>query len=137
MSPEQAKAILSIWPNHEDVTPAVKKTINTGILVEDTSAAECSMAKRRPNLDFHKMGIPNGSVLVSKTENSEEAEVISNRQVKFRGEEMSLTAATRIAKNVNYTNRPCPNWSYENRNLSEIYRETFPESLGERDEDSD
>ena len=77
---------------------------------------------RSPNLDFEQMRIPVGSVLVS-TKTGEEATVLPNNRVTFRNENMSLSAAT--DKTVGYRTNPCPQWTFEGRNVGDIYRETY------------
>ena len=77
---------------------------------------------RSPSLDFEQMGIPVGSVLVS-TKTGEEATVLPNNRVTLRNETMSLSAATE--KTVGYRTNPCPQWTFEGRNVGEIYRETY------------
>lgn len=77
---------------------------------------------RGPNFNLEEMGIPVGSVLVS-TRTSEEATVVPNNRVTFRNENMSLTAAT--TKAVGYHTNPCPRWTFDGRNLSDIYDEKY------------
>ena len=77
---------------------------------------------RSPSLDFEQMGIPVGSRLVSE-KTGEEATVSPNNRVTFRNENMSLSAATK--KTVGYRTNPCPQWTFEGRNVGEIYRETY------------
>ena len=81
---------------------------------------------RRPNLNFVEMGIPIGSRLAS-VKTGEEAIVVSQNRVTFLGEEMSLTAATRRTVGRMH---PCPQWTFEGRNLSEIYEETYGKKPG-------
>ena len=78
--------------------------------------------KRSSNLNFEEMGVPVGSVLVS-TRTSEEAMVVPKNRVTFRDENMSLSAAT--ASIVGYQTNPCPHWTFEGRNLGEIYQATY------------
>ncbi len=76
---------------------------------------------RRPKLDFAEMKIPVGSRLVS-VKTGKEAIVATHNRVKFRGEEMSLSAATEMT--VGRTH-PCPQWTFNGRNLRAIYEETY------------
>ena len=77
---------------------------------------------RSPNFDFEQMGIPVGSGLVS-TKTGEEATVVPNNRVTFRNRNMSLTAATQ--RIMGYHTNPCPQWTFEGRNLRDIYEETY------------
>ena len=87
-------------------------------------------AKKRPNLDFHKMGIANGSELVFAFPNEGEhitATVVSYRKVLYAGEEMYLTPATQRAMGHDKPIPPTGYWEYEGRLLKEIYDKTFPQ----------
>ena len=77
---------------------------------------------RRPNFNFDEMRIPVGSRLVSE-KTGEEATVFSNNRVTFRNERMSLSDATE--KTLGYRTNPCPQWTFEGRNVGDIYRETY------------
>ena len=76
---------------------------------------------RSPNLNFGEMRIPVGSRLLS-TRTGQEVIVVSQNRVTFLGENMSLSAATE--KIVGYRTNPCPHWTFEGRNLRDIYEET-------------
>ena len=77
---------------------------------------------RSPNLNFGEMRIPVGSRLLS-TRTGQEVIVVSQNRVTFLGENMSLSAATE--KIVGYRTNPCPHWTFEGRNLRDIYEETY------------
>jgi hypothetical protein len=47
------------------------------------------------------------------------------RTVNFRGNETSLTNATRIILDNNYNLAPVPYWTYNGRKLKSIYDETY------------
>ena len=70
------------------------------------------------------MGIPVGSELVSVV-NGEIVTVVSDRTVSFRGEEVSLTSATRTILDGSYNVAPNPYWTFNGRKLREIYNETY------------
>jgi len=121
IDPEQAIAILRLL-NTEDATKEVTGQ-SSGIDPESVQAAEV-LKSRRPNLNFTEMGIPEGSVLHS-TEDDSTATVIAPKKVSFRGEEMSLTAATRILLGLDYSVQPSPYWTFSGRSLRDIYNETY------------
>ena len=124
IDPEQPAAILKLLMRmgSEDVTPSVNDE-NRSIPENERGTSE-TLRRRRPPLNFSEMGIPKGSILRSVNGN-DTAEVISERKVIFRGEEMSLTQATQVAREIDYHVAPCPNWMFEERSLREIYRETY------------
>ena len=121
VEPEQVEAILRILPG-SDVTPQIEKETESLDVSDRESLA--NMKRRRPNLNFTQMSIPIGAILIS-VDTQEEAEVIADKRVRFRGEEMSLTAASSAALELDYGVPPCPRWTYETRNLSDIYQETY------------
>lgn len=122
MDAECAKAILEVWPNSEEVTPEFNQEEGNA----DADAVK-RVRRRRPNMNFIEMGILAGSILVC-VHNGEEATVVDERKVRFRDEETSITQATRLALGLG-ASRSIPvirrQWSYEGRNLSEIYEETY------------
>lgn len=123
----QVKALLKIWPNAKDVTPEIERDLEKDLSAEEKEDVR-KFKRRRPNLNFRVMGIPDGSELVSTNGADEKAVVRGERKVSFRGEEMSLTKATNMVFELDYSVNPCPHWTFEGRNLSDIYQETFPES---------
>ena len=111
----------------KDVTPDVNKD-NEEIPEVERSSSE-TLRKRRPKLDFVEMEIPIGSCLEytepMKGENT--VVVTDSKKVRFRDEdrEISLTEATkRLTGRENVA--PTPYWSYNGRNLRDIYNETYP-----------
>ena len=122
IDPEQAVAVLNLIPG-DNVTPAVNETNNA--ISEAERGASGILRKRRPNLNFREMGIPTESTL-EPTSGDETAIVVDERKVRFRGQEMSLTEATRLRENLSYSVAPTSYWLYEGRHLSDIYAETYP-----------
>ena len=66
----------------DDVTVAFEKGLDADVTAEEKASAEVAKVKRRPRIDYHELGIPNGSVLHFKGQD-EQATVISNRKVSF------------------------------------------------------
>ena len=121
------EALLKIWPDARDVTPEIERDLDKDLSSEEKEDVR-KFKRRRPNLNFKTMRIPDGSELVSTNGAHEKAIVIGEKKVSFRDEEMSLTAATKMALDLDYAVPPCGHWTFESRNLSDIYREVFPES---------
>ena len=122
IDPSQVEAILRVWPG-KDVTPQVNKEVEEELDSGDREAVR-RFKSGRPNLNFTEMGIPVGSTLVS-LETKEKATVIADKKVLFREEEVSLTAATKAALELERSVAPTPHWIYNNRILKEIYDETY------------
>jgi hypothetical protein len=121
IDPEQAIAILRLL-NTEDATKEVSGQ-KSNIDPESVQAAEV-LQSRRPNLNFLEMGIPIESVLHSAEDDSTTI-VIAPKKVRFRDEEMSLTAATRLMLGLDYSVAPGPYWTFNGRSLRDIYNETY------------
>ncbi len=121
IDPEQAIAILRLL-NTEDATQEVADQ-QTDIDPESAQAAEV-MRSRRPNLNFHEMGIPDGSILYSVDDDST-ATVTGPKKVMFRDQEMSLTAATRLVLGLDYSVQPGSHWTYNGRRITDLYNETY------------
>ena len=75
-------------------------------------------------MNYFKMGIPKGSELECNY-NGETCTVESERKIKFRGEEMSLTNATKVIMDIKHSIQPAPYWVFNGRNLLEIYNDTY------------
>ena len=83
-------------------------------------------------MNFHELGIPNGSVLVSK-DGSSKVTVVGEKKVDFQGTVCSLTAATRKVLGLadDYPLQPSPHWTFNGRSVKDIY-DDFHESVDEQ-----
>lgn len=122
IDPGQAIAIIKLL-EIENVTPQVEREAEVVDQV-DREAGEAYAAKKRPRMNFQQMGIPIGAELVSNN-NGETVIVRSDRTVEFRGNETSITNATRIILDNSYNVAPSPYWTYNGRKLKDIYDETY------------
>ena len=119
---DQAIGLLQIICS-EDVTPQIKDELDKVDEVS-RSASKTFSRGRRQRFNFQEMNIGTGSILRSNF-NEEICEVIDKKNVIFRGEEMSLTAATRLKLDNSYNVAPGNYWIFEGRKLREIYNETY------------
>lgn len=119
----QAIAIIKLL-EIENVSPLVEK--EDDIIDESEIDAGKAYAKKRPRMNFDEMGIPNGAELIFNN-TGEVAYVVSDRMVRFRDEETSLTNATRLALGEGYAYHvaPGPYWSHNGKKLRDIYNETY------------
>lgn len=122
---EQPKAILELF-NREDVTEEVSEEIENDLTEED-KAASLKAQSRRPPLNFTEMGMSIGDVLVWREDPTLSATIVSDKKVRFEGEEYSLSALSAKLKGgkAQYI---CPSayWLYNERLLGDIYDETYP-----------
>jgi hypothetical protein len=121
ITPQQAIAILKLL-HVEDVTAEI--AVETGTVPETDKAAAEAFTARRPVMNFHEMGIPNGSLLTFSDE-ATTATVVGPKKVLFNGEAISLTAATQQIKGLPYAVQPSPYWTFGGKVLKAIYDETY------------
>jgi hypothetical protein len=124
VEPERVIAILKLL-EVVDVTREFEASLESSVTVIDRQSAQTLKEARRPRMNFHELGIPDGSVLISKA-GDHQAIVISDRKVQFNDEEMSLTAATRKILGLahDYPLQPSPYWTWNGKTVKEIYEET-------------
>lgn len=108
----------------ENVSPLVEQEAD--IIDESEIDAGKAYAQKRPKMNFIEMGIPVGAELVFNN-NGEIATVVSEKTVRFRDEETSLTNATRLALGEGYAYHvaPGPYWRFNGRKLRDIYNDTY------------
>jgi hypothetical protein len=124
----QAIAILKLL-HVQDATAEIENQPTTLEKSEVNAGIQYSK-KKSPNLNFDEMQIPVGSVLTCKS-SPLTATVLNSKKVEVNGEEMSLTAATRQALDIQYSVAPCPYWLFNGQSLSEIYDNTYNQSSEE------
>jgi len=122
---EQAKAILELF-HHEDFTEAFKDEIEDDLTPDDKEAVK-KAKPRRPPLNFHEMGLHDGDTLVFVEDPSITAEIIGPKRVRSGDDkDISLTALTTKLRNTKYACQPTPWWTFDGKNLNDIYDETYP-----------
>jgi hypothetical protein len=111
----------------ENVTTEFGKKIDLEIEAVDKESAQKYKA-RRPIMNFHLLGIPNGSILVSE-DGKHLAVVVEERKVKFDDVVCSLTAATRTVLGLpdDYPIQPSPHWTFNGKKVIDIYEEFHSE----------
>lgn len=126
INPEQAIVILQLLDRSEDLTITIQEEINNDLTEIDKAAGERMKRARRPSLNFIEMGISVGEKLIYiKDDYVLEATVCGSRKIIFDGKETSLTAATRELLGLQHDVQPTPYWSYNGKNLMDIYNETY------------
>lgn len=96
------------------------------VQIENTTeiaTADQTEAKRNPRFTFSDMKIPIGATLVFWQDEEIKAVVTKSNKVVYKGQEQSLSALTRDL--IGYIVRPLQYWSYEGRNLLEVYEEVY------------
>lgn len=103
----------------------ILEAFNEGDLTSEIVEIQEQIRKRRPPLDYHRMGIADGEVLTYDFDPSITVTVASDKKVIYDGKETSLTAATKQILGVTRDLQPTTYWSYRGKNLKDIYEETF------------
>lgn len=108
----------------DDITAEFEHTIESDLPDADKQSALAVKRSMRPPMNFHELGIPSGSVLVSK-DGEQQAVVVAEKKVNFAGVVSSLTAATRklMGLSDDYPIQPSPHWTFNGRTVKEIYEE--------------
>ena len=121
----QAKAILELF-HHTDVTEEVTDEIQSD-LTDDDKAASAKAQPHRPALNFYEMGMQKGDVLIWKDDPSITVMIVSERKVSYQGEETSISSLSAQLKGYKSKHiAPGPHWLYKDKELSDIYDETYP-----------
>jgi hypothetical protein len=124
ISPHQVIAILELF-NNKNITQEISTEIENNLTDADIAAMENSKQFRRPVLNFIEMGIPIGSKLVYAKDKSISVVVISDRRICWDGNEYSLTYVTKQLLGITKPRQPTRYWLYDDRNLQDIYNETY------------
>ena len=119
---DQAVAILSLFG--ENVAARVNEADEAKIKPAELDAGKRLKRARLPNLDFHEMGLGNGSELVLVHNENLIVTVCGPKKVMCQGEEMSLTRATKTLHDE-WRGGLTKHWLSDGRSLSDIYRETY------------
>jgi hypothetical protein len=124
IEPERVIAILRLL-KVDEITNQVERTIDSDIPAADKQSAETLKQSRRPRMNFHELGISNGSTLVSTEDPAVTVQVVDERKVQYEGTVCSLTAGTRKVLGLadDYALQPSPFWTFNGKVLKVIYDE--------------
>lgn len=123
IDPEQAIAILKLL-RFDDITLQFEQQMEAELEAIDKQSAQTYKRRQRPPMNFHDLGMPNGSILLSK-DGQLQVIVVGEKKVELQGVVCSLTEATR--KLLNMPNgaaiQPSPYWLFDGRTVKEIYED--------------
>jgi hypothetical protein len=126
INPEQAIAILQLLDKSKDITNEIVEEINNDLTEVDKAAGKKLKIARRPPLNYLEMGIPLGSKLeFNRDGETFTVEVSDAKKVNYNGMDKSLTAVTKELLGVEHALQPTSYWTYNGKNLMEIYNETY------------
>jgi len=124
IDPYRAIAILKAFGG-TDVRQIVEEELASGVSNEEQEATR-RYAKKRPKFSFPALGIPEGATICLIEDPEKTATVTSKNTVDFGGEDLNLSALTKQLLGFEYNVAPLPHWSYNGRNLSDIYNDVYP-----------
>lgn len=130
IDPEQAIAILKLL-RIDDVTKQFEQQMEADLEAIDKQSAQNYKRRQRPPMNFHDLGIPNGSILISK-DGQIQVTVVDEKKVDMAGTICSLTAATRKLLGLadNAAIQPSPYWIFNGETVKELY-ENYHNAIGE------
>ena len=121
----QSKAILELF-HHTDVTEEVTDEIQND-LTDDDKAASVKAQPHRPALNFYELGMQKGDVLIWKDDPTVSVSIVSERKIRYKGEETSISALSAQLKGYKSKHiAPGAHWLFNDKLLSDIYDETYP-----------
>jgi hypothetical protein len=106
----------------DDITQEFEKSIEAETSEADKQSAQALKRAMRPRMNFHELGMTNGSVLISK-DGQHQCTVVDEKKVEFNGAVESLTSATRKMLSLpdDYPLQPSPHWTWNGKTVKEIY----------------
>jgi hypothetical protein len=88
---------------------------------------DTSKVVRRSVFDFFEMGIPRNAILHFERDPAISVKVIDNKQVEYDGKPHAFSRLTaQLLKSRSKYAHPTPYWTYDGKNLRDIYNETYP-----------
>ena len=130
----------------QDVTNEVNGEVRSSLPADEAAAMENNeemvRRARRPNLDFHLLGINDGERMYWKDDPTKFVTVCSERKVWFNGKQCYLTTATKEILGTTAPTAPAPYWLYNGKILKDIYDSFYEptdgtDSTDEGEENSD
>ncbi len=121
IEPERVIEVLKLL-KVSDITTEFEKKLDAETGAADKQSAEALKNTKRPRMNFHELGISNGSVLVFK-DGSTQVTVVEEKKVDFNGTVCALSVATKKVMGLpdDYSIQPSPYWTYNGKTIKEIY----------------
>lgn len=128
IEPDRIIAVLKLL-KVDDITTQFEEQLEADIEAVDKQSSQNFKNTKRPRMNFHELGIPNGSIIISK-DGTAQAEIVAEKKVKFNEQICSLTEATRKILNLpeDYPLQPSPHWTFNGKTIKEIYEEFHSEA---------
>lgn len=125
IEPEQVISILKLLgPN--DATDQIKQELNENVSQAEKDSGD--KLKRKPNMDFHELGIKTGETLSFVDDDDITVEVCGPKKVMYQDKEYFLTAVTKEILGLDYGVQPSPKWKYNGKLLKDIYDDYYSDN---------
>ena len=95
LEPERVSAVVQ-GLKVDDITQQFEQTIELDIPSADKQSAQALKRSMRPPMNFHELGIPNGSILISK-DGEHQCTVVGEKKVDYCGTVSSPVSYTHLA----------------------------------------
>lgn len=107
----------------DEITTQFEKQLEEDMEAIDKQSAKNFKKKKLPNMNFHELGMPNGSELIFKKDGQMKVTVVSEKKVEFNGDIYSLASVTKKLLKLpdDYPLRPSPYWIFNRKTVKEIY----------------
>ncbi len=127
IEPDRIIAVLKLLKVN-DITTQFEEQLEADIEAIDKQSSQNFKNTKRPRMNFHELGIPNGSIIISK-DGTAQAEIAAEKKVRFNDQVCSLTEATRKILHLpdDYPLQPSPHWTFNGKTIKEIYEEYHSE----------
>lgn len=128
IEPDQVIPLLQEFSTKE-ITSQIDDVLNNGVTKEEKDAVK-AYQRRRPNLNFEEMGIEDNAELIYTKDSTIKVKVSYPQKVLYNDKEYSLSGLVKELCNISYYLSPCKYWTYNGKNLDDIYEETYPRTEG-------
>ena len=118
---EKVLKLVEVQNVTNEVNGRVRSILPADEVVAMEHSEELIRRARRPNLDFHLLGINDGERLYWKDNQTKFVTVCSERKVFFNGKQCYLTTATKEILGTIAPVAPAPYWLYGGKCLKNIY----------------
>lgn len=126
IKPEQVIPLMKVLNHFHDITADVAAELDNDLTEEDRNAVAKAKIIRRPPLNYMKMGLKIGQILVFANDPTITCTIAGDRKVIYNDEETSLTKVTTKLLNRTQAVQTTGYWTVDGRNLKDIYDETYP-----------
>ena len=109
-----------------EIVKNIAEKENIQVLITNNFDSPSEESKRRPPMNFFKMGLSKGQEMTFSKDSSIKCTIESDRKVIYNGKSTYLTNITQSLLGLKQAVQPSPYWLVDGTKLSDIYNETYP-----------